>query len=305
MSKPGSSGQAAEHAGQPEEEDRRREHSGDRRARHAEQLVARRGASVRRSSRHSCTQRALSRPSSACGEARGARARSPNRVTIAERPQPAPLSMSSAEKLEIIGSRTPLTMKLAGLYSAIVFAGSCSRSSGKNAVERKRITKTSGNIPCTTLALPVRSAIAAPIEPKATAEPTTKRDRSRGPRQALLDPDAEDVADHQEPDRREERRAQRSRPAGPGRSRNARSALRSRRSVKPISMSTASAMPPLFPASSVDWTIAPASMKARKLWTGGKPGRSTARPAPPVWIASSSVGKISSGASSCGRRKVC
>ena len=36
--------------------------------------------------------------------------------------------------------------------------------------------------------------------------------------------------------------------------------------------------PPLFPASSVDWIIAPASMKSRKLSTGGKPGRSTARP---------------------------
>ena len=79
----------------------------------------------------------------------------------------------------------------------------------------------------------------------------------------------------------------------------------SRRSVKPISMSTASAIPPLLPASSVDWTIAPASMKARKLSTGGKPGRSTARPAPPLWIASSRVGKTISGAISCGRRKVC
>ena len=53
-------------------------------------------------------------------------------------------------------------------------------------------------------------------------------------------------------------------------------------SVKPISMSTASAIPPLFPASRVDWIIAPASMKSRKLFTGGKPGRCTAWPAPAV-----------------------
>ena len=51
----------------------------------------------------------------------------------------------------------------------------------------------------------------------------------------------------------------------------------SSRSVKPISMSTASAMPPLLPASRHDWIIAPASMKSRKPSTSGKPGRSTAR----------------------------
>ena len=74
--------------------------------------------------------------------------------------------------------------------------------------------------------------------------------------------------------------------------------------MKPISMSTASAMPPLLPASISDCIIAPASMNWRKLCTGGKPGRSTAAPAPPVWIASSRVGKTMIGAISCGRRKV-
>src|SRR5680860_937861 len=70
-------------------------------------------------------------------------------------------------------------------------------------------------------------------------------------------------------------------------------------------MSTASAIPPLLPASISDCIIAPASMNWRKLCTGGKPGRSTAPPAPPVWIASSRVGKTMIGAISCGRRKVC
>ena len=46
-------------------------------------------------------------------------------------------------------------------------------------------------------------------------------------------------------------------------------------------------------------------MKLRKLSTSGNPGRSTARPAPPVWTASSRVGKITIGAASCGRRNVC
>ena len=54
------------------------------------------------------------------------------------------------------------------------------------------------------------------------------------------------------------------------------------RSVKPISMSTASAIPPLLPASRVAWIMAPASMKSRKLLTGGNSGRFTACPAPAV-----------------------
>ena len=40
--------------------------------------------------------------------------------------------------------------------------------------------------------------------------------------------------------------------------------------MKPISMSTASAMPPELPASRQDWIIAPASMKSRKPFTSGK-----------------------------------
>ncbi len=71
-----------------------------------------------------------------------------------------------------------------------------------------------------------------------------------------------------------------------------------RRSVKPISMSIAKAIAPELPVIITDWTIAPASMNERKLATGGNPGRSTARPAPAVWIASSAVGKITSGAAS-------
>ena len=55
----------------------------------------------------------------------------------------------------MIGSRIPSTMKLSGLYSAIEAAGSSIRFAGKKALERKRTTKTSGNRPWTTLALPL------------------------------------------------------------------------------------------------------------------------------------------------------
>ena len=89
--------------------------------------------------------------------------------------------------VEITGSRTASTMNEAGLYSAIVLAGSSSSSCGKNAVERKRITKTSGNIPWTTEALPLRSAIAAPIEPKARAEAVDDDDHHQHARDALGD----------------------------------------------------------------------------------------------------------------------
>ena len=62
--------------------------------------------------------------------------------------------------------------------------------------------------------------------------------------------------------------------------------------MNPISMSIANAIAPELPVIITDWTIAPASMKERKLATGGNCGRSTARPAPAVWIASRAVGKI-------------
>src|SRR5512139_3180675 len=80
-----------------------------------------------------------------------------------------------ADQPSMIGSRIPLTMKLSGLYCATQEAGSSIRLAGKKASERNRITKTSGKIPWTTLALFERSAIAAPIEPKARAEAEVSR----------------------------------------------------------------------------------------------------------------------------------
>ena len=114
---------------------------------------------------------------------------------------------------EMIGSRIPSTMKLSGLYSAIVFAGSIIRSCGKKAEERKRTTKTSGKSPWTTLALPVRRAIAAPIPPTAIAVAVTSTIAISAPGDAALDLGAEDQPDREEPERGEE--AQRRRPRQP------------------------------------------------------------------------------------------
>ena len=122
-------------------------------------------------------------------------------------------SVSAASMPEMIGSRIPSTMKLSGLYSAIVFAGSIISSWGKKAEERKRTTRTSGKRPWTTLALPVRRAIAAPIPPTASAAAVTSDDRQQRPGDAALDLGAEDQPDREEPERGEE--AQRRGPGEP------------------------------------------------------------------------------------------
>ncbi len=165
------------------------------------------------------------------------------------------------------------------------------------------MTKTSGNRPCTTEALPVRSAIAAPSPPKAIAESVTNTIISTAPTtpSSIWAPKISPRAMNQTAEKTPRAAVPTSRPRTIA---NREIGAASRRSVKPISMSTARAMPPLLAASRVDWIIAPASMKSRKPLTCGNPGRSTARPAPPVWIASSRVGKMTIGASSCGRRKV-
>ena len=79
-----------------------------------------------------------------------------------------------------------------------------------------------------------------------------------------------------------------------------------RRSVNPISMSSAARSPPELPASSTDCTIAPASMKSRKPSTVGEArqvdGAAGARRS---GSRAAAVGKTTSGAASCGRRSVC
>ena len=144
----------------------------------------------------------------------------------AARSSRAPSQNASPESVEITGSRIPSTMKLSGLYSATVAAGSSIRSSGKKAEERKRITKTSGNRPWTTEALPVRSAIAAPMPAEGDRRERDEDDHQQRPEHPLLDRGAEDQPDREEPDRRERRPAPRSRRAGRARSRSARSAPR-------------------------------------------------------------------------------
>ena len=112
---------------------------------------------------------------------------------------------------EMIGSRIPSTMKLIGLYSAIVFAGSIIRSTGKKAEETKRTTRTSGKSPWTTLALPVRRAIAAPIPPTASAELVTRTIAIRAPQTPLsisapkISPIARNQSEREEAERRRPR----------------------------------------------------------------------------------------------------
>ena len=124
---------------------------------------------------------------------------------------PSPASRSDAENEEITGSRTASTMKESGLYLAIVLAGSMSRSSGKNAVERKRTTKTSGKVPWTIDALP-----RAQRERRADRAERERRHRHQGdhqdgPGDALLERHAEDQPDRQEPESGQEAEH-----AGPG-----------------------------------------------------------------------------------------
>ena len=102
-------------------------------------------------------------------------------------------------------------MNETGLYSATVAAGSSISSIGKNAELRKRITNTSGKRPWTTDALPERSAIAAPIPPKAIAARVTNRIISRTPITPSSIVRAEDQPDRQVPDRREHAQRRRAR----------------------------------------------------------------------------------------------
>src|SRR3954451_18882488 len=158
-------GEAAEHAGQAEEEDGGGEDAGDRGPWDPEDLVER--PPDERPDRRDVGSPAhtplLTRPRRAPSQSSSPKAPIP--ITDATA-----LSCVVRCQPSITGSRIPLTMKLSGLYCAIQAAGSSIRFAGKNASERNRITKTSGKIPWTTLALLVRSAIAAPIDPKASAD---------------------------------------------------------------------------------------------------------------------------------------
>ena len=82
-----------------------------------------------------------------------------------------------------------------GLYLAIACAGSRMRSAGKKAEERKRITKTSGKSPWTTDALPVRSAIAAPMPAEGHRGQRDQQDHQQRAGDPRLDLGAEDQAD--------------------------------------------------------------------------------------------------------------
>src|SRR3954451_11615684 len=283
----------AEHAGQPDHEDRRSEHAGDRGARHAGDLVQR-----------TAHQRADD------GEARAHASRSlPRSAATASATAPAvsasetarPSSTGAAETPEMIGSRIPLAMKLSGLYGAIQLAGALSRSSGKNALETKSTTKTSGKIPWTVDALRARSASTTPSAAKPVPATTPIRRTARTPGTPpwtwtpRISPSARKYATWT------------TATAEPAKIRPRTMATRgigaaTSRSKKPPSISSAAPIPCETPPSSSDWVIAAASWKSRNDRTGGKPGRSVELCRPPTLTARNSVGKTSSGASSGGRR---
>ena len=265
MVKPRQLGQVAEDRRQAEEEDRRREHAGDRRARARagsrsapRRISAQTVAQARRATAH---QPALSRVRSATRAERDADRR--RRCAIAAERLRAIVPATArddrvADPLDdeaervVVGDRLP-PARAAG-------------RAGRRRDERKRITKTSGKRPWTTRRCPCRSAIAAPMP--------AEGDRRRARRAAIISSSPGDAAarcGRRRSARSRGTRAPRRAPsAAVPASRPSTIAKREigaakRRSVKPISMSTASAIPPLLPASSVDWIIAPASMKSRKL----------------------------------------
>ena len=129
-------------------------------------------------------------------------------------------------------------------------------------------------------------------------------DREQRPGDAALDLGAEDQADREEPERREE--AER---GGPGEPAEDDREARDRRREEAVGEAHLD----------VDGERDAAAVAGQHhrlhhrpgeheleeaLDFGGKPGSSTRRRAPPVWIASSRVGKTMIGAISCGRRKV-
>ena len=147
----------------------------------------------------------------------------------------------------MIGSRRPSAIRLIGFQSAIVCAGSSSRLRGKYADERNRITNTSGKMPCATLGAPALRASAAPSAPNAIAFSADQHDHDqRHPPRRLRCARRRSSPIVEEPHARE-RAQHRGRREPPEHERGARDRRANRRSMKPISMSSASAIAPLTP----------------------------------------------------------
>ena len=122
-------------------------------------------------------------------------------------------SVSAASIPEMIGSRTPSTMKLSGLYSAIVFAGSIISSCGEEGGGEEEDDEDQREEA-------LDDAGAAGAQGDRGADPADRHrrggdqdDRQQRPGDAALDLGAEDQPDRQEPERGEE--AQRRGPGQP------------------------------------------------------------------------------------------
>ena len=132
-------------------------------------------------------------------------------------------------------------MKLSGLYSAIVAAGSSIRLVGKKARRGRGSRRPAGTAPGRPTPVPVRSAIAAPIAPKATAESGDEHDHQSAPRtpSSIGAPKISPIAMNQTAMSAPSTAVPASRPSTIAKREIG---AASRRSVNPISMSTASAI---------------------------------------------------------------
>ena len=146
-------------------------------------------------------------------------------------------------------------------------------------------------------AVRARSAIATPIVPNARAEAEVSSDDPEHGGHALVDRRAEDQPERDEVDGDQRAEHRRGREPAERRSTSARSVRREAVREPHLDVDREGDRRRSCRSSSATGRMAPASMKERKLGTCGKPGRSTARPAPAVWMASRAVGKMSSGAS--------
>ena len=257
---------------------------------HADDLVERRVASAPRPSRSS-------RDRDCASSASAASLRSAQRVSASadrrrrSRSRRAPCRASADD--EAVDDRLADARRRSGSSGssrAIVLAGCSSSSRGKKADDRNRITNTSGKMPCTTLALPAPSASAAPSAPNARrAQPDQQRATS-DERRARRPGCARRRSGRSRGTRRPQQRPARGRrPAARARSTQREIGAAIRRSMKPISMSSASAMPAADAGQHrrLHHRARRAGSRGSRA-PAGTPGRSIARPAPPVLTARNS-----------------
>ncbi len=211
----GQLGEAAEDAVEPEEEDRRRQHAGDRRPRHPQQLVL--GARDQRADRRRCAARTrLSLPSLS----RWRRARA---LSTSERAMMPAIASAAPQH---VGGVHPGDDRLADPFddeAERVVLGDRLRRLDHQALREEGSGEEEDDEDQREKALDDARPAGAQGDRGADPADRHRRGRDQGDRDqrsqhAALDLGAEDQPDRQEPERREERPAPRSPPAARGRS---------------------------------------------------------------------------------------